>query len=267
MKKFIPAALVICCFMARPSVAQETGDPMLSPLETNRSDLTLLREMMDKRIEVEKACAEEKNQWREGKDLLQQRVSLIKMEIEDLSKKKTESEKSITDAELKKAELLKNKDALVQSLQELRDQITRFEAEIRPLQAWLPDVVKEKVAPLYQRIPEPDQTAKVSLAERYQNVLGILNELSKANGLINIVSEIRTLKDGKPVEVKTLYVGLAQAYYVNVTGKKAGRGQPTEKGWIWEENDNLAGSVQTAIGMLESKTKAHFVAVPVQLKN
>ena len=266
--------IYLLMFLSLTSLAfsQEAASSSTSPVstvsvESNRAELTALRDVMDKHVETQKVLSEEKNDWKLGKEILLQRIALVSQELGDLKTKKTESEKSITDSDLKKAELVKNKLALEVSLKQLQDEIVRYEGAIRPLKAWLPPAVLEKVDPLYQRIPEPDTVSKVSLAERYQNVIGILNQVNKSNGEITIVSEIRTLSDAKPAEVKTLYVGLAQGYYVNATGKRGGYGHPTAKGWEWKQDDTIASNIQTAIDTLEAKTKAHFVSVPVQLKN
>jgi hypothetical protein len=230
--------------------------------EGNR--VSALRGMLDKWVDVQKAISKEKSDAGNAKQLLTQRTELLTREVEDLRKKKVESEAGITEADAKKAELVTKKESIAQSLAGLEKELPAFEAEMRVLQPLLPDPVKEKLAPLFGRIPEPDKAAKVSLAERFQNIVGILNEVNKANLEINLVSEIRPL-DGKPTEVKTLYVGLGQAYFVNATGKLAGVGRPGSTGWVWEQQDGLAKDIRGAIGMLQSKSAAKFISVPVRV--
>ena len=50
-------------------------------------------------------------------------------------------------------------------------------------------------------------------------MFGILNELNNANNDVTIHYEVHNLADGKPSEVKAIYVGLAQAYYVTARGE------------------------------------------------
>jgi hypothetical protein len=114
-------------------------------------------------------------------------------------------------------------------------------------------------------MPADSANTKVSLAERYQNVLGILNELTKLNNEVTLVSEIRTLSSGKPAEVKTLYVGLAQAYYVSGSGE-AGLGRPGPTGWQWENAPRLAADILQAIEVLQGKAPPQFVSLPVKMK-
>ena len=140
-----------------------------------------------------------------------------------------------------------------------------MEGEIRLLFRALPEPIQTKLQPLYQRIPEDTAKTRVSAAERFQNVLGILNELNKTNNEITVSYEVHHLADGKPSEVKVLYVGLAQAYYVSARGE-GGVGRPTGDGWKWEPSKAVASEVLTALEILEGKRSPDFVRLPVKLQ-
>lgn len=225
----------------------------------------MMREMLDKWGDMQKALSKEKSEAKEANLILQQRIELLTRELEELKGKKVKGTLDITEADKKKAELVDKKTAIVSALAELEKEVPAFEAELRALQPVLPDPVKAKLAPLFARVPEAEKPSKAALAERYQNVVGILNEAVKVNQEISVVSEIRTLDDGKSAEVKTLYIGLGQAYFVNATGKKGGTGRPGPDGWVWAQDDSLAADVRLAIGMLQSKSGATFLRMPVQI--
>jgi hypothetical protein len=140
-----------------------------------------------------------------------------------------------------------------------------MEAEVRKLFKSMPEPIQTKLLPLSQRIPEDASNTRVSAAERFQNVLGILNELNKANNEITVAYEVHTLAGGKPSEVQAIYVGLAQAYYVSASGE-AGIGRPTADGWKWEPSKAVAGDVSTALEILQGKHTPVFVALPVKLR-
>ena len=95
-------------------------------------------------------------------------------------------------------------------------------------------------------------------------MIGILNEVGKANGEVTVATEIRTLSDGKPTEVKTLYVGMGQAYYVSAKGD-AGVGRPSANGWAWESDNALAARITDAMQILQNKATAKFVPLPVKI--
>ena len=141
-----------------------------------------------------------------------------------------------------------------------------MEAEIRQLFKRLPDPIKAQAPAALPAHPRgPARTRKVSVAERFQNVIGILNEVNKANNEILVNYEVHTLADGKPSEVKAIYVGLAQAYYVSAQGE-AGIGRPTDDGWKWEPSKAVAADVLMALDILQGKHRPAFVPLPVKIQ-
>jgi hypothetical protein len=114
-------------------------------------------------------------------------------------------------------------------------------------------------------MPTDPRATNVSLAERYQNVVGISNEVGKFNNDITMVTEVRTLSDGKPAEVRTVYVGLAQAYFVSPKGE-AGIGRPSESGWSWTAARDIAPQIEQVVEVLQNKAKPHFVSLPVKVQ-
>jgi hypothetical protein len=130
----------------------------------------------------------------------------------------------------------------------------------------LPGPIRERVKPLSQRIPADPAATELSLSQRFQNVIGILNEVNKFNSDITVTSEVLTLSDGTTAEVKALYVGLGQAYYVAASGNAAGVGHPTESGWEWTSADHLAPEVGRAVAILENAQVPAFVPLPVEIR-
>jgi hypothetical protein len=114
-------------------------------------------------------------------------------------------------------------------------------------------------------MPEAAAAEKVSVAERYQNVLGILNEIGKATTEVTVSYETRTLADGRRSEVQVIYVGLAQAYFVSPTGE-AGIGHPTPDGWKWAPSNEIGGDVLKALEIMQGKHVPAFVPVPVKIQ-
>ena len=55
--------------------------------------------------------------------------------------------------------------------------VSAVEASVREIVAIVPDGMQEKLKPLMSRMPDDPKTTKVSLAERFQNVVGVLNDL------------------------------------------------------------------------------------------
>jgi hypothetical protein len=85
--------------------------------------------------------------------------------------------------------------------------------------------------------------------------------MNKLSNDIAVLPEIRLI-EGKPTEVQTIYLGLAQAYYLSTNGAAAGIGKPGEKGWEWTPRNELTKSLKDVIAVMNSKTKPHFVSLP-----
>lgn len=220
---------------------------------------------MDKWLETQQIISKERKDWQQGKEILLGRLELAKKEVATLEEKTRQAESSVAEADKKRNELLTENDQLKAANAQLTWAVTGMEGEIRQMFKQLPEPIQTKLQPLYQRIPEDPAKTRVAAAERFQNILGILNELNKTNNEITVSYEVHNLSDGRPSEVKAMYVGLAQAYYVSTRGE-AGIGCPTAEGWKWEPSKAVARDVLTALEILEGKQSPAFVPLPVTLK-
>ena len=224
-----------------------------------------VRALLAKWSETQQILSKEREEWKQGKEVLLSRIDLLKGEVAALEGKSAEASKGTQDVRRERQELLSQAEVLKSSAEELAKLVGEMEGRIRTLQPRLPDPLKEKIGPLYSRMPADSAHSAASPAERFQNIAGILNEINKFNGEITITSEIRTLSDGKPAEVRVIYVGLGQAYFVGSQGQ-AGIGRPGAAGWEWKTDDAIAPRVQEVVEILQSKAKPKFVALPVDLR-
>ena len=247
MKRRTLALGAIACLAQGPSTLDET------------------RVTMDKWIETQQIISKERKDWEQGKEILQGRLELVKNEIALLQGKIQEAQTGVAEASRKKEELVAEDARLLETGAKLAEVVTRTEAELQPLCRALPEPVRTRLEVLIQRIPEDPATTRVTTAERFQNVLGILNELNKANHEISVSYEVRELAGGKPSEVQVIYVGLAQAYYVS-GGGEAGIGRPGADGWKWEPSQSIAHDVGMALEILQGKQSPAFVPLPVSLQ-
>ena len=220
---------------------------------------------MGKWIETQQILSKERNDWQQGKEILLGRLELVKKELATLEESIQRERESAAAASDQRSEILAKKSQLEAAGAQLLEAATRMEGEIHRLFPTLHRPIQDRVRPLHQRIPESGADTRVSIAERFQNVLGILNELNKANNEITVAYEVHTLSDGRPSEVKVIYVGLAQAYYVS-PGGEAGIGRPGIDGWSWEPSAAIAGDVLVALEVLQGKHTPTFVSLPVKLR-
>jgi hypothetical protein len=235
------------------------------PAADQAASIDVVRTALGKYIETQQIITKERKEWQQGKEILQARIELVKGETTALREKIKAAEGAMTEADKRKAELFAQNDKLKDSAAQLAATVTGYEADVRKLYKQLPEPLQQKLMPLFQRVPEDPSKTRVSVAERFQNMLGILNEVNKANNEITVVYEVRNLADGKPAEVRTMYVGLAQAYFVSARGE-AGIGRPTPEGWRWETANQHAPQVALALEILQAKHSPAFVPLPMKLQ-
>jgi septal ring factor EnvC (AmiA/AmiB activator) len=237
-----------------------------APDDTSPPTLEETRLALEKWIETQQIISRERKDWQQGREILQGRLELVQTEVAALEEQIAATRTGIAEADRKRAELLDEDARLRDDGAQLTAAVDGLEAEVRRLLAQVPEPVKARLQPLHERMPaDAAAKARVAVAERFQNVLGILNELNKANNEIAVNYEVRTLSDGKLAEVRVLYVGLAQAWYVSARGE-AGIGRASPDGWTWQPADAIAGEVLQALEIIQGKQPPAFVPLPVTLQ-
>jgi hypothetical protein len=96
--------------------------------------------------------------------------------------------------------------------------------------------------------------------------VGLINEVDKFNAAVTVVSQVQKNPAGAEVQVETVYLGLAQAFFVDKAGEYAGVGVPGPDGWQWTPKPELAGRIQKSIAMYKNAAPAAFVSLPVTIR-
>jgi FtsZ-binding cell division protein ZapB len=261
------AVAVLAAVSASPATGQSAPAAAAGAAAEGAQAPTLdqARLTLGKWIETQQIISRERNDWQQGKEILEGRIELVGKEVSVLKERITTSEAAVAESDRKKQELVAENDRLKETASQLTEAVTAMEARVRELAKLMPQPVASKLQPLLQRIPTEGAATRVSVAERFQNVLGIMNELNRANSEITVAYEIRTLADGTSSEVQVIYVGLAQAYYISPRGE-AGVGRPGEGGWTWQPAPDAAGSILLALEVIQGKHVPTFVPLPVTIQ-
>ena len=258
-------AAVVCVWSVGANSARQDGAAASGAQNPVPPTLEETRLVMGKWIETQQIISKERNEWQQGKEILTSRLELVKKEASGLAEKIQQAQASVAETNAKRDELQAQNEVLKAASAQLAGAVSGMEAEVRRLFKMLPEPIQTKLEPLRQRMPADGEQVRVSPAERFQNVLGILNELNKANNELSVTFEVHDLANGKPSEVQVIYIGLAQAYYV-CAGGEAGIGQPTADGWKWEPSATIGRDVTTALEIIQGKHSPIFVPLPVKLQ-
>jgi hypothetical protein len=264
MKTVLPALLALT-IVTNQSHAQ-------MPAPAAASDyLGLSRELLNKYYEIRKLHDKERTDWKIGSEVLKSRLDLLDSQLKELKAKTDEESKKITGNDNEREKL----EARSKELLTVQDQqigvIEKLEARVRKLWKTLPPTLQSKLQAQYEGIPEEGkkrEDIRATTAERFLKVLAILNEVNKFHSDIAVVNERRKLKDGREVEVRTLYFGLAQAYFAGSeeTANVAGIGIPGPEGWEWKEMPDHAKAIDLMIAINKGEKTADFVPLPAEIR-
>lgn len=225
------------------------------------------RSLLQKWAETQRLVSSERSEWEQGKAMLQGRIQLLKLSIEETEKKTKEAQEKLADAKKRAAEVEAEKAKVKEASDALLQAAPELEKGVREICSRVPGVVQEKVKVLLERIPKEGAEVKnITAAERFQNVLGILNELNKANNEIASLPEIHEVSAGKKAEVKAIYLGLAQGYFVNAAGDIGGTGTPGPTGWNWRTDPSIAKKMIEVLDVMKKTVAPKLVELPATIE-
>lgn len=224
------------------------------------------RSTLEKWVETRQLISEEKANWKVEQSILEDTVALLSSELERLNAELEEVEATTTAADEERAKLNQEKEQLSAASAAIEAPIAGLETQLKAILNTLPAPLVERIKPLIRRLPEDSSDTSLSLGERVQNIVGILSQADKFNTTITQTSESRQISEGKTVEVRTLYWGLATAYYVDASGQYAGIGYPTAEGWEWPRIDNAGEAIKRLIEVYEGSAEIEFIPVPARIQ-
>ena len=230
--------------------------------------LTKARSTLQQWVETRQIIADEKTRWLAEEKTLNENIDFLKNEIEALAKNIADAELDIstqdeTQSELR-GEISQNEDAVAV----IEAAVPGFEKKILELSTIFPAVFTDKVSTLLRRIPDPnsDRELDVTAQDRIQNVISLLQHIEYHNKVVTLTSELRETNN-EISEVKTIYIGFGQAYFVDDNLTTAGYGYPiVGKGWEWVEMPEIADAVNKAVLVVDNRLPAVFVNVPVAIQ-
>ena len=234
-------------------------------LADGRQQVDSTKETLSKWVETRQLIATTRADWESDREVLKQTINLFEKELATVNEQFTTTENSSKQIEKERSELTREKEGLDAATTRVNELLVPMEEKIRKMAAALPTPLVAKLEPLMARLPEDPKSTKFSAAERMQTLVGIVGEVEKFNGAITVHSEIQKNAKGEEVQVRTMYLGLGQAYWVDKSGR-AGVGTAGPEGWKWSDQPELADTINRAIAIYENSQPAAFVSLPVTLK-
>lgn len=227
--------------------------------------LDLTQATFHKWVEVQESIAREKTEWATAKEFLGEEIRLLKEERAALEEKAARLDSELAQTEKDLAGITEKNGTLKAGATKVEAALAGYEDSLRKLHNSFPEVLQDTLQPLMSRLPAAGGQIKSGISERMQVIAGALSQVDKFNGALTVVPELRRNGEGKEVQVQTLYLGLAQAWFVGTDARFAGRGTPGENGWSWSP-DADAREVKTAIDIQQKAGIAQYVELPVSVQ-
>ena len=226
----------------------------------------LARELVGKWVEARQLRSSEEQEWRLGRDLLAERIELAKRENQTLAERTARVREDLAQTDVARTETAEKLAALDKATEGLGAGLGALEARVLKLIAQVPPYLSEKVKPLSQRIPVDPSKTTLSIGERFQNVVGVLNELNKASREVYVGSAVHDLENGQKAEVTLVHIGLSQAYYFNENSGLAGWGVPNKDHWEWVATNAIVQAVADIVAIQRNEKPAAHVRLPFEVR-
>lgn len=248
------------------------GQTAMERRTANQAEIDRSRALIEEYYELQRQIDAAVKRARTEKQVLGGRTELLSTEIRRLTESNTEQKEGITEADKERQKLIAEDEHLDKAKQANLTKVETFERRVRFMLPSLPPPLVAKLADMVSRMPDADKAREeinATVSSRFAAVLGILDQISRFDSDITVVPEVRELEDGRKIEVQTLYLGLAHAFYAGSgdSADVAGVGVPTQTGWRWQERPAEAKAISRAIKQYSREEPAEFLALPIELND
>lgn len=225
------------------------------------------KQVVQKWIEARKLISREKADWIEDKAILEESVRVFTQQSENITGEIEAAREATARTQNEYDELRAENNDIITAMETVLARVRGYEERLGGMIASLPPYLQDRLKPLTNKLPENSEESTVPVTVRMQLVVAILSEIEKFQNAITVVNELRKVSSGDELEVRTLYIGLGQAYYADQNGEFAGRGVPGLDGWEWQDQPGLGATVNLVIDQYEEKASASFTDLPVTIRN
>lgn len=214
---------------------------------------------------TEKAISREAAEWSGRQVLLTDLIEVAQQRIDRLQTEQDKGQASLSAADEARADLLDREEAIGKEATQIERFLAKIEVRLQALRPQLPEPLDEELAPIYQRIPSEPAATTLGLGERMRTAVSLLAKIRQFDGKLTLTESLKTLPGREEAaSVRTLYLGLGQAYYL--APEDAGYGSPGPGGWIWESEPKLRKAISEVILLAEGGAmEPKFVDLPVVL--
>lgn len=245
----------ILCILCAPLISVEAQNAIDAAEVDTR--VIELREAISKLVDLQTLESKERNDWAAKKASFAGLLELHRRELELLNEELAKAGKTAPTHDSQASDLEKQIEALKQARRLTAEAVARNLPRLTKLAAAFPKPLLDDLEPDLAALMAHKPTDEPRKA--LQAMLNVISEAEQFNRRFTRSTEVR---DGS--EVQVLYLGLAQAYYMN-GGNNAGIGRPTADGWKWKKQEDVSEPLQAAFEIMDKKRPPTTVILPLTL--
>ncbi|MGJ8673633.1 DUF3450 family protein [Rubritalea sp.] len=217
------------------------------------------RAMVGEWVQLEKLISGEQNEWEREEAAMSDLIELYQTEIELIDEELEAAGDSTLELD-DKAEALKQQTADYQKQREVLElQCLKQAMQLVSLSKSFPQPLRDQLKREISILEDSEST----LRERSIALLDALKAAGQFNRTITY-SDLEQQVGGTTRQLRVLYLGLGQAFYVS--GDMAGIGKPVDGSWLWQEVEGSKSSISKAIAIYQKTARPELISLPVELK-
>lgn len=219
-------------------------------------------------ITAEQSTAKLKSDWMLEKQLLQQRISILKQQNKQLTATVNQTNQDADELTLRRQNLLSEQQAAESQLANYKLVLPKFTHLMQSKAAMAPNHIQHKLQDTLAK-----RSSDKSLSANYQILVDGLKQLHKNDQLLQVKQGMISLAD-RQLMTEQLYLGNDQAWFSSPDNSRVGIGYGSAQGWVWQElteaeisalgSDYKAGIAQ-AIKDAKHLTPGRLIELPVKL--
>jgi len=219
-------------------------------------------QIIEEWVKTKQIFSEEKSTWKSEKAALLDIEGALSKEIEELEGKLLQFEKENVGAAQQRAELTNRKEKAKDASLQFYQGMQQIEKEVKATNNILPSPLRDRLSVFQEKI-DSSQNNNLPLRKRLEALVALLQSIHLFHRAVHLERQEFSLDDGKSREFRVIYFGLGIAYFVNESGNVAGWGKPSEAGWSWTRQDELAKEIANGVSIMENRALPRFLELPI----
>jgi hypothetical protein len=203
------------------------------------------------------------SEWASDQVLLKSTINALKERAQTIEEKRNELKAKTADERAELDALAVKRKAAAEELDVVEQRLNKLSAQLLQLRPTLPPRLSDALEMSFRSLAGTE----LSVGERMQFVMTVLNRCAQFNRSINHGAEVLSLEgESGAKSLEVIYWGLSHGYALDPAAGKAWFGSPGAERWQWEPRPEAAARIAELLAIHNDKADPAFVTVPAHVK-